>query len=59
MIREATGEAEDTEAEEMYYLGRFPDAEAAFEKYNSTLDINDTSRVVCWDDPYDYCFRRR
>ena len=60
MIREATGDAEDTEPEEMYlYLGKFPDVESAFDKYNSTIDANDTARVVCWDDPYDYCFRRR
>ena len=60
MIREATGEAGDADAEEMFlYLGKFPDVESAFEKYNSTMDVNDTARVVCWDDPYDYCFRRR
>ena len=60
MIREATGDTGDADAEEMFlYLGKFPDVESAFEKYNSTMDVNDTARVVCWDDPYDYCFRRR
>ena len=61
MIREATGDVEDTEPEELLqlYLGKFPDVESAFDKYNSTMDANDTERVVCWDDPYDYCFRRR
>ena len=59
-IREATGETGDADSEEMFlYLGKFPDVESAFEKYNSTMDANDTARVVCWDDPYDYCFRRR
>ena len=40
MIREATGEAGDADAEEMFlYLGKFPDVESAFEKYNSTMDV--------------------
>ena len=62
VIREATGDAGDDaeEAEEPFmFLGTFPDEETAYENYNSSLDFNETLRVVCWRDPYDYCFRRR